>query len=304
MVTYDELSTLIGTCPDLAIVRRFGTLAAQVILRMQAELSELEDDFKALANVELKHPHLQEHAKSWEKANQAVEAGEPSIRKEKSLEAEEKLGRYCTVLAIYLSPTHRDRMVANRVDEFISRTASVLRLGNPDSCDIKFLRSWIQNEKYGNDFLKRSSNAEARAWDDSHENDLMALSKREDRFVAWIANNIVPIYHTIFGHRWQKRIEDDALGVYYAYDDKKLLVFGNLLCTILSMMIPSSSILVLYYVESMVSRLLLIIAFSSLFSLVMGFVAQGRRYEMFTATVAFAAVQVVFVGGVTGQSNN
>jgi hypothetical protein len=203
-----------------------------------------------------------------------------------------------------VSSTDNAQVSADRPDEFVSRTAAVLRLGSPDSCDIKFLRSWLQNEKCGNNFLKSSARAEARAWDDDHTEDLITLVKREDRFVAWIANNIVPIYHAILGHRWQKRIEDDALGIYYAYDDKRVLLLGNLLCTVLSMMIPSSSILILYYVKSMVSRLLLIVAFSSLFSLVMGFVAQGRRCEMFTATVAFAAVQVVFVGGVTGQAKN
>jgi len=152
--------------------------------------------------------------------------------------------------------------------------------------------------------LKLSANAEATAWDAAHTGDLMALNKRPDRFAAWVANELVPVYHRLLGHRWQKRIDDDSLGSYYAYDDKKLVALGNVLCTVLSTMIPSSSILVLYYVKSMLSRLLLIIGFSSLFSLVMGFVAQGRRYEIFAATIAFAAVQVVFVGGVTGKSNN
>jgi hypothetical protein len=179
-----------------------------------------------------------------------------------------------------------------------------MRFGSPDSCDINFLRRWLRNEKCGNNFLKLSAHAEATAWDDTHEGDLMALNKRPDRFAAWVANDIIPTYHRLLGHRWQRRIDDDSLGSYYAYDDKKLVALGNVLCTILSTVIPSSSILVLYYVKSMLSRLLLIIAFSSLFSLIMGFVAQGRRHEIFAATIAFAAVQVVFVGGVTGKSNN
>lgn len=177
-----------------------------------------------------------------------------------------------------------------------------MRLGSPDSCDIDFLRSWLENEKCGNNFLKLSANTEATAWDATHTGDLVALHRRTDRFAAWVANAVVPFYHRRLGHRLQKRIDDDHLGSYYAYDDNKLVIFGNVLCTALSTMIPSSSILVLYYVRSMLSRLLLIIGFSSLFSLIMGFVAQGKRYEIFAATIAFAAVQVVFVGGVTVSS--
>jgi hypothetical protein len=99
MVSYDELSTLIGKCPELAIVRRFGQLAAQVVLRMQAELLELEDDLRILGKFEMQHPELREHAKSWQKINEAIDAGGRSVRKEKVLEVEEKLGKYCKICA-------------------------------------------------------------------------------------------------------------------------------------------------------------------------------------------------------------
>ncbi|KIW94010.1 uncharacterized protein Z519_05326 [Cladophialophora bantiana CBS 173.52] len=278
MGSYDELSALIGKCPELAIVRRFGQLAAQVTLRMQAELLELEHDLRVLGKFEVQHPDLRGHAKSWEKLNEAIDAGGRSVRKEKILEAEEKLGRYY---------------------EFISRTAAVIKLGSPDSCDIDFLRAWLRDEKCGNNFLKLSAGAEAMAWDVNHTGDLITLNKRTDRFAAWVANALIPFYRKRVGHRLQRRTDEEALGSYYAYDDKKLAILGNVLCTVLSTMVPSSSILVLYYVKSMLSRLLLIIGFSSLFSLIMGLVAHGRRYEIFAATIAFAAVQVVFVGGVT-----
>ncbi len=97
MVGYDELSELIGSRPDLAIFRRFGPLAAQVLLRMQAELLELDDDLKALKNVELQKEGLCEQAKSWEKVNDAVNSGQRSLRKETITKAEEALTRYCNV---------------------------------------------------------------------------------------------------------------------------------------------------------------------------------------------------------------
>lgn len=98
MVTYDELSNLIGTCPDLAIFRRFGPLAAQVLLRMQAELLELDDDLKVLVGVEQQDSDLRGHAKSWGSVNDFVDAGGRSLRRETVLKAEEKLSRYCEFL--------------------------------------------------------------------------------------------------------------------------------------------------------------------------------------------------------------
>jgi hypothetical protein len=47
----------------------------------------------------------------------------------------------------------------------------------------------------------------------------------------------------------------------------------------------------------MVARLGVITAMSFIFSVVMTFIVQGRRVEVFAATTAFAAVQVVFLGG-------
>ncbi len=98
MAGYDELSELIGSRPDLAIFRRFGPLAAQVLLRIQAELLELDDDLKALRSIELQKPGICEQAQSWEKVNEAVNSGQRSLRKETITKAEETLTRYCNVL--------------------------------------------------------------------------------------------------------------------------------------------------------------------------------------------------------------
>jgi hypothetical protein len=47
----------------------------------------------------------------------------------------------------------------------------------------------------------------------------------------------------------------------------------------------------------MVARLCFITAMSFIFSVAMTIIARGRRVEAFAATIAFAAMQVVFLGG-------
>jgi len=186
----------------------------------------------------------------------------------------------------------------NLKDEFVTRMSSVLKLPGPDQCDIDFLRTWLQSERGGQNFLMHSA-AEATAWDFQQHHDLMAINKRSDRFAAWVANTLIPMYHNLLGHRIHGKIDDPSLGPRYWYDDGQFAILGNVICILLSSIIPSSSIVILFYLQSMRARLLLIIALSTLFSLTMSFVAQGRRYEVFAATAAFAAVLVVFVGGMT-----
>jgi len=98
MVSYDDLSSLLGTYPDLIILRRFGPLAAQVLLHLQAELLELDDDLKILKDAELSDPDQRQHAKSWAKASEAVDQGRRSLRKELVEDVERKLLRYCELI--------------------------------------------------------------------------------------------------------------------------------------------------------------------------------------------------------------
>ena len=48
MGSYPKLSTFMGALPDVAIFRRFGTLNAQNLLFLQAELSHLERELEVI----------------------------------------------------------------------------------------------------------------------------------------------------------------------------------------------------------------------------------------------------------------
>lgn len=79
----------------------------------------------------------------------------------------------------------------------------------------------------------------------------------------------------------------------WEYKSELFVVLGNIICMIL---VPSASIICLYFVSSMIVRLAVVSGMSFLFSFVMTVTVQGRRVEVFAATTAFAAVLVVFVG--------
>jgi hypothetical protein len=71
----------------------------------------------------------------------------------------------------------------------------------------------------------------------------------------------------------------------------------------LASLLPVASIVVLYCVESMWRRLLIVAGFTGAFSLALGLVTNGQLVDIFAASAAFAAVQVVFVGSSDSGGN-
>jgi hypothetical protein len=71
---------------------------------------------------------------------------------------------------------------------------------------------------------------------------------------------------------------------------------ARVLSTALASLLIIAPILVLYFVTSMWRRLLIVAGFTGTFSLVLGLVTNGELVDIFAASAAFAAVQVVFVG--------
>ena len=88
----------------------------------------------------------------------------------------------------------------------------------------------------------------------------------------------------------------------WEYKMERVKKVGTGICMLLSALVPAVSIFTLYFLRSTVARLAAITAMSFVFSLLMTFVIRASRGETFAATTAFAAVQVVFLGGTSGVS--
>ncbi|KAF1998960.1 hypothetical protein P154DRAFT_546514 [Amniculicola lignicola CBS 123094] len=90
-------------------------------------------------------------------------------------------------------------------------------------------------------------------------------------------------------------------------DDKTILLFSDsrvlrvtrFLVTVIAIITLTVPIAVLFNVASMSTRLWIISAFTALFSSTMCWLTQTRSFEIFSATAAYCAVMVVFVGNLT-----
>lgn len=69
--------------------------------------------------------------------------------------------------------------------------------------------------------------------------------------------------------------------------------------TIVASLLPIVAIIVLYAVKGTWRRIYVTITFTALFGIAMA-CTSARKSEIFAATAAFAAVEVVFIGSVSG----
>ena len=155
---------------------------------------------------------------------------------------------------------------------------------------------WLNREGCGNGFL---SSAEGRPWNGDHSADLVCLSKQPDYLDSALMSMLAPSWHRI-AERWKKPVDEEkGLGSeVWSYPLKHFVRLGNVFCVFASAAIPSLSIFGLFYVEDLLCRLAMITCFTLVFAAIVLLGFGCKRNDTFAATVAFAAVQVVFVEGV------
>lgn len=128
----------------------------------------------------------------------------------------------------------------------------------------------------------------------------MALCEEapEDR-LAQKLSRLGSIWHRVYGHRRRPTLDPECgLGTVWEYKHETFVWLANLLCVLISTVIPSASTFVLFYVNDMLYRLGLMACFIFVLAGVMMFILGSKRTEVFAATASFAAVQVVFLQGV------
>ena len=71
------------------------------------------------------------------------------------------------------------------------------------------------------------------------------------------------------------------------YDDRYISAVGNALAAFIASILPTLAILALYYVSTMLTRIGMVILFTSVFSLSLSLLAKAKKVEIFSATAAY-----------------
>ncbi|KAL9601210.1 MAG: hypothetical protein Q9179_002939 [Wetmoreana sp. 5 TL-2023] len=263
MASYNKLAALMGEHQEMATFRRFQRLNAKSILYMQAEILhlereldmiELEDKVSADKNRALLHESV---------FNLKESSGYPhDVQWSKVLEVRKKLEAYNKALVLF---------------------SRVQGLPSPCGRDLKTLQEWLDRPEGGDFFLQ---GREADTWND--ENDILTLSRHEaerDTVTGFFNDLVIPWYHRL-STRWNKGAETrDANGVWH-YHYNSMIAAVNTISTCLSSLLPSTSIFILYFLQSPVARLTAITVFTTIFSSTLFMITKARRIDVFAATTA------------------
>ncbi|MCJ1269864.1 hypothetical protein MMC22_009757 [Lobaria immixta] len=261
MGNYTRLAALIGNHEELALFRRFAALNAKSLLYMQAELVHLEAELENIANEDSYSGHGEKDSfeVSFSKLKDSC-GTENDLQWRRVLEIRHKLKEYNNALLQY---------------------SGIQKYEKPNKRYLNILQEWLDRPEGGDYFLQ---GREAEIWES--DADLIALSGRQaekDLLTQLMSDRLVPWYHRYWGHRFKNG--KDSNGVWH-YEDATFLPAVNAISTVLSSLLPTTSILVLYVVQRPGARLAIIMAFTALFSLILTTVAKARRIDIFAATTA------------------
>jgi hypothetical protein len=205
------------------------------------------------------------------------------------------MGNWTTTVRHIIIPIIQSARADLPTDSGLLKASQVQSLAIPVDGDVDFLREWLERREGAHYSIK---GVEAEPWMLPNASDLVTLSKLKggDEFAQSLSDRILPWYHHYFGGRQKRRrSSDNDLDDIWEYKQELFVALGNMICMVLSSAIPTTSIFALHFVKSTGARLAVITAMSFIFSFVMMVIVRGRRVEVFAATTAFAAVQVVFV---------
>lgn len=132
--------------------------------------------------------------------------------------------------------------------------------------------------------------------------DLITLDPRleSDPFSTWVSDSLLPFYHQTVGrlfrvdlpHSQILSLKSDKLQKPLAenmvsYTDKNVLRIASVFSTSIACGLPVACIVVLYYITTMLIRLIVIGVFTIVFAFGLGLVTTARQVDVFTATAAY-----------------
>ncbi|KAL8677660.1 MAG: hypothetical protein Q9224_007171 [Gallowayella concinna] len=280
MGDYTKLACMVATHEEAAIFRRFDILNVKSLLYMQAELVDLEDQLRDIEEQDKKSRDPEKAL--FPTSIQALKKSSFTKNNEqwmKYKEVQEKIHAYSMCLIFYSLMLSRGVLL----DEALLRFLSLRKVSKPTSNDVGVLRDWLEQDTGGRLFLKGIEDTTWKSNDDFLSLDPNQAGKDS---LTWLINEkVVPWYHRHWGYRTKPLSTAKWDGV-QDYHKDKLEKIANAISTLLAALLPSISILILYFVSKPASRLITISLFSVFFSLILTTVSAAKRVEVFAATTA------------------
>ncbi|KAH0566300.1 hypothetical protein GP486_000300 [Trichoglossum hirsutum] len=155
------------------------------------------------------------------------------------------------------------------------------------------LQKYLRIPEGVNNFL---GGREANPWSEKNRSDLVTLSSQhaeEDLLTRWVFGTLFYWLHEHLLRRIKNPVNREK--TMFGYPDEVVLAVADFLAAAISGLLPVLSIVTLYLLKNPVAKIGAIISLDIIFVLALIVTTKCRRVELFAATVAFSAVQVVFL---------
>ncbi|KAI1430194.1 hypothetical protein F5Y12DRAFT_6913 [Xylaria sp. FL1777] len=283
---YRRLADYMAWNPSTAIFERFRSANILNLLGLQAEIARIQDELMRTTISE--KPLGNQYQNDWT----ALEYGDGGDRAQRKLimRLRERLKEYNTALVHQIT-------IGNQP--------------NPNSRDLRLLCQFIE-DPYG--LCSNLRGPGQRIWFSKAN----GKPKVADKFVLWQGSEgrdsltqfiskglsrvsfILPYFHVekrSFPPSPEEIINPEPEKGFEIFTTTGAIIrAGDKIVTVVSCLLITVPIVILNYVTTTALRLVLIIVFTLIFSLALAFMSDAKRKEIFAATAAFVAVQVVFVG--------
>jgi hypothetical protein len=183
---------------------------------------------------------------------------------------------------------------------------SLYELPAADDIDTNDLYNFIHNEEMGGRWLRHPEDT---IWETirdkgkykAEQRDLVRLSgddRYKDPFSRFIWGPALQFFH----QGWSRIRHPNLPAGGYTYNEKIINQFSKTFGMTTASLLPTVSILALYYINNNMWRLIFIIIFSVVFTAALATFTSASRAEVFIASVSLAGVQAVFVSNFLGNS--
>ncbi|ETS82083.1 hypothetical protein PFICI_07085 [Pestalotiopsis fici W106-1] len=244
---------------DFLILRRFDVLNARVALLLQDKVVELETQLEKLDDFYSRQ------------ATQDLDNGTFRGDLQNRSELLEKIA-----------------VALKRYNDWLLQQSDLRKLAPAPAHDIKQLQKWHENHQFV-----------------AIEKQEFRYLERKDDLVRLVPENKTNVRRLIVKSNylstlsiWRKRKEHDSecndQSIQY-YSEKRLNNFASGIIVTVGVIMLITPLWILKYLDSPVSKLVVITVFNSVFLLVMSFLMVAKPFEALGATAAYAAVLMVFM---------
>lgn len=136
----------------------------------------------------------------------------------------------------------------------------------------------------------------------AEQRDLVRLSgddRYEDPFTRFLWGPFLQLFHSV----WSKIRHPNLPAGAYEYNGTIINRVAKASGMVTASLLPTISILALYYINPVLWKMLFIVFFSVVFTAAMAAFTSASRIEVFIGSVSLAGVQAVFVGNLITPNN-